>query len=376
MSAGHWCRCCGLGIAFANFSGPHAHWNFFSAHVALDTETDDEGWVVGTRPPNFLKAAGYVEQTPWQGATVGNTSPLAISPRLLRFAYKVDPDAETITIQMTMEMRRTFLDWQWELEYELTYADYDTLIADGRLRLNDYQTSADHSGNNGFPFATDTQEGWGDIVLVWPRFAADWSGKRLVVTAATDTPIKSRTPTADTGFITNPINLSWLATPHEFVFDDTTYVEELSDGVGVRERWYEDSHVDTECYTYFTARHYSAIDEPVISRGEESWAAIDRYLLELSFSTASTCGGSPSYPNVRLAWQISGIWWKAFENDGVVVTTEHKSPLTGSGLPVATPVLYDGNVFGVRRALQEYDSEDPEASVFPITYTLSLLPIE
>jgi hypothetical protein len=390
MRAGHWCRCCGLGIAFRNFSGSHAHWNFFSAHVALDTQTDEQGWVVGTLPQNFLKAPGFVEQTPWRSGFIGVGGPLSLAPRLLRFAYKIDEDAEVVRIQITMQMRyvRTpffFADWQWALEYELPFVDYERLMTEGRLRINDYQVSATHSGNTGVTLeaTTNTQDGWGDIVLVWPPFTADWTDKKLVVEADTATPFKETTLPVGFGYGV-PINLSWLLTPHEFVFDDTTYVENLSNVVGVRERWYEDSHTDTECYSYFTARHYSIVDEPWPFFGQDSIAAPDRYLLDLSFRTPSTCNGSDVAPDVCMDWQISGIWWKAFEDNGVVVATEYKNPLTVRQditlfqVAAATPVLYTRWTLTsnpTRQGLMEFDQEDQAATVFPITYTLSLLPI-
>jgi hypothetical protein len=83
-------------------------------------------------------------------------------------------------------------------------------------------------------------------------------------------------------------------------------------------------------------------------------------------------------------WQISGIWWKAFEDNGVVVATEYKNPLTVRQditlfqVAAATPVLYTRWTLTsnpTRQGLMEFDQEDQAATVFPITYTLSLLPI-
>jgi len=393
---GHWCRCCGLGLAFANFSGPHAHWNFYSAHVHADWIEDEEGWLVSN--PQQLNdntftsngRRGVLTHSPWMDYTAN----LAISPELRWFAYKVDNEAQKVRIKIRMRMRyqpfSIHFDWTWDLEYELTYQDYDQFIAAGRLRLNDYEVSASYSGGDAFQTG-NTREGWGDIVLVYPKFGEDWTGKKLVVTAATDTPVKntnSGSPVLSYGVFGDlPIDLSWLVgTNHEFVFDDSTFVELDTEAynLGVRPRYYE-STLSGDGFKSFKVRHYSIVDN--IFNGPAATAeatippeAYPRFAAELSFDTAGTLGGSPVAENVSMRWQISHIWWKAFENDEVVVTTESKSTLSARNLnvlaPVATPVLFTRRLDNDRWGLAEYDQNDQAASIFPITYTLSLVPLD
>lgn len=394
---GHWCRCCGLGLAFANFSGPHAHWNFYSAHVHANWIEDEEGWLV-SNPQQRAESGvgtdprvGVLTHSPW----VDYTATLLAAPELRLFAYKVDADAQRVRIKIRMRMRAPFaLDWTWDLEYQLTYGDYDELLAQGRLRLNDYQVSATHSG---FPsavaginsVATNTQDGWGDIMLVYPKFGEDWTGKKLVVTAATDTPVKN-TNSAVVAFSYGQfqnvaIDLSWLVgTNHEFVFNDSTFVELPTQILPVRPRYYE-STLSGDGYKSFKVRHYSVVDNifngpAVIAQPTVPPEAYPRLAAELSFDTAATLGGSQVAENVSMRWQISHIWWKAFEDDGVVVTTEHKSPLTanngGFQAPIATPVLFTRRLNNDRWGLTEYDQNDQSASIFPITYTLSLIPLD
>lgn len=391
---GHWCRCCGLGLAFANFSGPHAHWNFFSAHVHTDWIEDDEGWLV-SNPAQIDDAGafpnarvGALVHSPW----IEYTASLVIFPELRRFAYKVDNEAQTIGIKIRMRMRVSNLPWTWDLEYELTYEDYDELMVQGRLRLNDYEVSATHSGATlatagVSTVATNTQNGWGDIMLVYPKFGEDWTGKKLRVTAATDTPVKntnSSLPVFSYG-VNVPIDLSWLVgTNHEFVFNESTFVEELlPPGFNPnRPRYYEQTLSGTG-YSSFKARHYSIVDNifnaPTLGETTVPPEAYPRFALDLSFDSAAK-GNSPQLAeDVSMRWQISHIWWKAFENNGVVVTTEHKSPATannsGFQLPVATPVLFTRTLANDRWGLTEFDQADQSASIFPITYTLSLLPL-
>jgi hypothetical protein len=373
MPRGDHCRCCGLGLALANFQGAHSAWNFYSWVVGLDTEADNDGWIVATRAPDFQKAPAFYEIDPWRNALVV-TRPFR--PTLLRLAYKVDPDAETFRLQIRLQMEgASDFDWRWDLEYEMTFADYDALVAEGRLRLNDYLVSATHSGftsvndSNLNSVPTNTQDGWGDFVLVWPRFAADWSGKRLVVTASTDTPIKNTTELS--GFPLPPINLSWLETPFEFVFDQDSFVEVTSG----YQRYYDDLQTNTACYQFFGARHFD-IANTAVQQGPDRVAGIESSVAWIRFRTGNgsgvgnTCGGSPADGRVAMDWQIGSVWWKAFENDGVVIATEYK----GLGRS-ASPVLH--TELNLSRApLNEFDSNAPAASVFPITYTLSLLPIE
>jgi hypothetical protein len=393
---GHWCRCCGLGLAFANFSGVHAHWNFYSAHVHADWIEDNQGWLVSNpqqgNDNGFTSngRVGVLTHSPW----LDYTARLDVAPELRWFAYKVDDEAQKVRIKIRMRMRApSALNWTWDLEYELTYEDYDELLAQGRLRLNDYEVSATHSGNPlataGFntPVATNTQDGWGDIVLVYPKFGEDWTGKKLVVTAATDTPVKNTNAAIPVFGYNVPINLSWLVgTNHEFVFDESTFVELNTEALNlaVRPRYYE-STLSGDGFKSFKVRHYSIVDN--IFNGPAATAqatippeAYPRFAAELSFDTAGTFGGSPVAENVSMRWQISHIWWKAFEDDGVVVTTEHKSPATannsGYQAPVATPVLFTRQLDNNRWGLTEYDQNDQSASIFPITYTLSLVPLD
>jgi hypothetical protein len=392
---GHWCRCCGLGVAFANFSGPHAHLNFYSAHVHTDWAEDGNGWLV-SNPSQindsgiFAERLGAFDHSPW----LGYTSQLPIHAELRRFSYKVDTAAQRVRIKIRFRMNAS-LSWTWELEYELTYQDYDEFMAAGRLRLNDYQISATHSGAalataGGGTVATNTQSGWGDIMLVYPKFGEDWGGKKLRVTAATDTPVKNTndaSPVYSYGVFEDvPIDLSWLVgINHEFVFNDSTFVELATEvpELGVRPRYYE-SELSGTGYESFKARHYSIVEN--IFNGPSNSAspttppeAYPRIALELSFDFPATIGSPQLAEDVSMRWQISHIWWKAFENNGVVVTTEHKSPATGNNLgfqaPVATPVLFTRSLGGDRWGLAEFDQADLTASVFPITYTLSLLPL-
>lgn len=385
---GHWCRCCGLGLAFANFSGPHAHWNFYSAHVHADWIEDQDGWLVSNPSsfgfPFFDRPVGAREFSPW----IGYTARLLLAPELRRFSYKIDGNAEKVRIKLEMRTRYQFfsasLDWTWDVEYALTYEDYSQFLANGRLRLNDYQVNATYSGGD----TGNTQEGWGDIMLVYPKFGEDWTGKKLMVSASTDTPVKntnSAVAQLSYGVFQDvPINLSWLVdTSHEFVFDDTTFVELPTEDFPVRPRYYE-STLSGDGYKSFKVRHYSIVDN--IFNGPSATnsstvppEAYPRFAAELSFDTAATYAGSPVAQDVSMRWQISHIWWKAFEDDGVVTTTEHKNPLnTNNGgflAPVATPVLFTRRFDGVRWGLTEYDQNDQAGSIFPITYRLSLLPI-
>lgn len=385
---GHWCRCCGLGLAFANFSGPHAHWNFYSAHVHADWVEDEDGWLVSNPSssgfPFFDKPVGARPFSPW----LGYSARLAIAPELRRFSYKVDDDAKKVLIKIQMRTLYQFssipLDWTWDVEYQLTYDDYSHFLANGRIRLNDYQVSATYTGGE----TGNTQDGWGDVMLVYPKFGEDWTRKKLVVSAATDTPVKNTNSAVvqlSYGVFTDvPINLSWLVnTNHEFVFDDTTFVELPTEDPLMRPRYYE-STLSGDGYKSFKVRHYSIIDNIFNGPSAANSATVPpeaypRFAVELSFDTAATYAGSPVAEDVSMRLQISHIWWKAFENNGVVTTTEHKSPLTASNggfpAPVASPALFTRRFNDVRWGLAEYDQNDQDSSIFPITYTLSLVPL-
>lgn len=393
---GHWCRCCGLGLAFANFSGVHSHWNFYSAHVHANYIEDDEGYLV-SNPEQFRDdglgarlGVGSLAHSPW----LGYSSLLGIAPELRRFSYKVDAAAQKVRIKMRMRMRRGFFSsvagsfsWTWDVEYELTYENYDELLAKGRLRLNDYQINATYSGGDELETG-NTQEGWGDVVLVYPKFGEDWTGKKLTVATSTATPIKNTNSAfllLSHGFFEDvPIDLSWLVNEiHEFVFDVSTFVELPTQSGDVRPRYYEKT-LSGAGYKFFKVRHYSVVDN--IFNGQSGIVqttvppeAYPRFAAELSFDTAGTIGGSEVAENVSMRWQISHIWWKAFEDNGVVVTTDHKSPLEQANLgffaPVATPVLFSRALNNDRLGLKERDDNDLNASIFPITYTLSLLPL-
>lgn len=389
---GHWCRCCGLGLAFANFSGPHAHWNFYSAHVHTDWIEDEEGWLV-SNPQQLddsgafgVPRVGAIDHSPWLGYTAG----LAIKPELRRFSYKVDNDAQKVRIKIRIRTTSGLSQWQWDLEYALTYQDYDQFIAQGRLRLNDYQVSATHSGSTlataGIgTVPTNNQDGWGDIVLVYPKFGEDWSGKRLSVFTSVGTPVKntnSAVPQFSYGIFQDlPIDLSWLVgVNHEFVFNQSTFVELNTEEAPMRPRYYESTRSGNG-FKSFKARHYSVVDN--IANGTSVAVqptippeAYPRFALELSFDTAATLSGSPVAENVSMRWQISHIWWKAFEESGVVVTTEFKNPLTanngGFQAPVATPVLFTRRPDNSRWGLTEFDENDPNTSMFPILFTMIL----
>jgi hypothetical protein len=389
---GHWCRCCGLGLAFANFSGVHAHWNFYSAHVHADWIEDNQGWLVSNpqqgNDNGFTSngRVGVLTHSPW----LDYTAQLGINPELRWFAYKVDDAAQKVRIKIRMRMRyQPFsirFDWTWDLEYELTYQDYDQFIAAGRLRLNDYEVAASYSGGDAFQTG-NTREGWGDIVLVYPKFGEDWTGKKLVVTAATDTPVKNTNAFSSLlgygVFEDVPIDLSWLVgTNHEFVFDESTFVELNTEALNLagRPRYYE-STLSGDGFKSFKVRHYSIVDN--IFNGPAATAqatippeAYPRFAAELSFDFLAK-GNSPQLAeDVSMRWQISHIWWKAFEDDGVVVTTESKSTISAGGAPVATPVLFTRSLGNLRWGLTELDQNDQSASIFPITYTLSLVPLD
>jgi hypothetical protein len=340
------CRCCGLGIALANFKGLHAAFNFESASIGRNTTDEGDGW-----------QRWRVDQLDKYGSGAVNTS--IQTGEINRVAFKFDADAEVVLVQVRLIARRSGTErWRWDLSYEIPTTTFDDLVANGRLTLNPFLTSAVHSGNQSDFFtliqslgifvpvnvnvsgATNNPDDLGDIALTWPPFEFDWSDKRLLFSLTAENPIVPALSFPEY----QAVNLAWASQQFEFVFDDTTLQPSYD---SPSSPFFRQLYVDrqthayaSECWNYIEAQHTGYVVNNPRDVGESSFLAAD---LVIRFGTSPGCNylGTPDAPASAFGFEplqmtlgVTGIFWKAFAVNNVLEVTEYFL-----GSPAISPVL-------------------------------------
>lgn len=392
------CRCCGLGLALANFSGMQAVFNFTTARIGTSFVTDST-----TGYSNTIRSGLVTDENGWQVMHVAELDKytqrfvdLAQSSDINRVAFKFDDQNEVVRIQIRIRVfehppsagRYALVGlerWRWDLEYEIPYDNYNDLVATGRLRLNPYQTSATHSGSTSETFVipasisqglineqlsgvTNNPAELGDIVLVWPPFELDFTNHRLVFSLVAANPV---VPVQDfTVEEFQAVNLAWAQQPREFVFDETTVEPDYSISQPERfNRLFRDRithNYASECYGFAEATHrnYLQVDPRTLGALQFIPAAV-----EVIFTTASGCerigDGQPINSGLAMLLGLQIIFWKAFQVDNVLVTTEH---FTGS--PATSPVLCRSSPATVPRPLRQ-----DQRAIGSATLTVEISPL-
>jgi len=341
------CRCCGLGIALANFKGLHAAFNFESASIGRDTTDEGNGW---TR--------WRVDQLDKYASSAANTT--VQTGEINRVAFKFDADAELVLVQIRLIARGSgFAErWRWDLSYEIPTNTFDDLVVNGRLTLNPFLTSAVHSGNQTQNFGlvaslgvflpvnvnvggpTNNPDDLGDIALTWPPFEFDWSDKRLLFSLTAENPIVPATGSPEY----QAANLAWASQQFEFVFDDTTLQPTYdSPSSSFFRQLYVDRQTHeyaSECWNYIEAQHTGYVVNNPRDVGEFLFVVPD---LTIRFGTSPGCNliGTPDSPASAFGFEplqmtlgVTGIFWKAFAVDNVLEVTEYFR-----GSPALSPIL-------------------------------------
>jgi hypothetical protein len=339
------CRCCGLGVALANFTGLQSVFNFSSARLGTN-------FAIPSVSPQL--AFGLVtDANGWQVLHVINLPKLSTGTLVSvqqstidRVAYKYDDDRQLVLLQIRLRVFKTGPErWRWDLDYEIPFTDFNDLIATGRLSLNPFLTAANHSGvaTDSFFVRGQTVSGQandagdlGDIVLAWPPFELDFADHRLLFSMTAENPIVMDP------FIESrqAVNLTWAAQQFEFVFDASTQQPEYNVGT---ETIYRQTFEDTithgyasDCYNWVRATHRGVVERDPRADREGLFYSPS---LNIDFLTASECQNigteTPvSISNLSMRWGIHGVWWNAFAVDNVVQVTE-----TFSGNPSTSPIL-------------------------------------
>jgi len=344
------CQCCGLGLAMSGFTGFPAACNFYSARLGLNVTTDDQDWLV----------CSVDEITMYSSRPVAEQE----APAVRRFAYRINELDQRVEIELVFGVWAvqsgvfSFRLSEWTITYHVPFDDFDRLAGDGRLVLNEFVFT--QVADPGLFF--NSLQGLGEIVLVWPPFFEDWTGKQLTVQMNWARP----------GLLSTfeppkyEIDLSFTQTPFVFMFDDSTLQETQT--LGGFFSFYQDEHVGDggNCFTFYRARQSNVLSGQV-------------HVVELSYRSANVCQGRERRlrGNPSMFWAISGIWWKAFVEppnaDGQQVLTvvcddrPHRRP---------SPLLVNSQlVFGtLTRAFSEMVQDWEEA--FPVTVTLTLEDID
>lgn len=337
------CQCCGFGLAMSGFSKFPAACNFYSARLGSSFTTDNEGW----------RVCSVEDISMYSGSPVVSQEIAFVR----RFAYRINEADSRIEIELVFGVSRLvgqiigFSLSEWTVIYHVPFSDFDVLVAQGRLVLNDFVASQQV---NPFLFY-NSFVGVGQVVLVWPPFFEDWSNKQLTVEMSWDQPLVPSTfdPTK------YEVDLRFTQSPFVFLFDDSTRQEGTVFGSFFS--FYQDEHVSEsgDCFTFYRARHANVLSGQV-------------HVVQLSYRSANVCDGGDRRlrGNPSMFWAISGIWWKAFaqatDTEGQQVLTVVCEDEVAHLRP--SPLLLNSQLFQAQltKALSEWEQ------AFPVTVTLTL----
>jgi hypothetical protein len=268
-----------------------------------------------------------------------------------RFAYKINTDEERFEVQLLFNLRAgsviAFETAEWQYEFHIPFADFDEFVAKGKLRLNDFI----HSQTVRPELFYASFDGVGDIVLVWPPFDEDWTGKQLTVEMDWRRPLIMSTFQPER----YELDLRWTADKFAFVFDDST--RETRNFLGFIYDVFRDEHVG-DCYQFFSCEH-----------NDRLWG--QTHVARLEFRVSDSCDNRDRRLRGRpqMSWFISGVWWKAFETDGrlVVECDERPHDRMSPILSDLITIFGEFTIVDIRQELKD---------VYPVTITLELSDVE